>query len=193
MSWVSENLIDMQLLVIQQSDEVAVCSAQPSTYFQAVRGALWAVGETYVAGDTIHPPTANGMVYECLVGGDAGAAEPAWSQVQDAEFTDGTVTWKSHENVSLANAFFEDGEITITDTEDPDPVGRKLMTTSKIGVVCHAGGIVSHTALLRKSNATVCLVVPSETTVVGDNNVIEGKAIIINAIKVISRVAEMVA
>lgn len=173
--WVPDSYMDLMLIEIQKSDEEAVCNAQPTTYFNAIWPDLWIQSTTYSVGDAVYPPTQNGFIYECLVAGDSGAAEPGWGTVQDQEFTDGTVTWKTHENYALVNSLLVPGDKVLANgTVD----GRKLTIAEKTSIVTHTTGTVSHTALLEHATKTVHFVTTAQTTLGGNNDVEAGRTTI---------------
>jgi len=171
--WIPDGYLDFPLLAIQESDEEAICSQQPLTYFNACWPALWIQSTSYIVGDLVHPPTQNGFIYECTVAGDAGAVEPGWGSTQDQEFTDNGVTWKTHENYSLANEALLPSDLVIT---DGDVNGRKLTVGQKMGPVTHTSGTVTHTALIQNTTNTLHFVSESQTTIGGDNDVISGRS-----------------
>lgn len=179
--WVSDTNLDLSLDDIALSDEVAVCNNFPSTFYNAHWPDMWVAETAYTAGDIVHPPTPNGYIYECTVGGTSGVSEPSWGTSQDDTFSDNTITWKTHENYSLANYTLESGDKSIADAESPD-TGRTLTVAGAVGTVVHRTGTVSHTALLRLATLEVKLVTDATTTTVGDNDVESGKAIVINDI-----------
>jgi len=173
--WVPDAYLELILDEILKSDEQAICNAQPTTFFNAVWPDLWLSNSTYVVGDVVHPPTVNGFVYECVVGGTAGATEPGWGTAQDQVFADNTVTWKTHENYTLANSPMVPADYTIA---DGDVDGRKLIVAQKMGVVTHDEGDVTHTALLELATKTLHFVSTAQTTLGGDNHVDAGRSTI---------------
>jgi hypothetical protein len=173
--WVPDSYLELILDKIASSDEEAICSAQPATFFNAHWPDMWVALTTYAVGDCVYPPTQNGFIYECIVAGDAGAVEPGWLTEQDAEFTDGTVTWKTHENYALANEDMAPSDFT---KADGDIDGRKLMVAQKMGVVTHTAGTVTHAALLTKGTAELHFVTEASTTLAEDNDVEAGRSTI---------------
>ena len=157
---------------IAKSDELALCSVQPLVYFQAIWPALRINSTSYLVGNLMRPPTPNGFVYECVVEGVSGGIEPAYGVVQDAEFSDGSVTWKSHRNYSIANAVIGVDEMVITD----ETYGKKLTTPQK-GSVTHIEGEATHTALICNSDRTLKLVTTCVTDQ-QDNLLLSGRTIV---------------
>lgn len=51
---------------------------------------------TYVFGDRVFASEISSIYYECLIAGDSGSTAPTWGTVQDQQFTDGGVTWRTH-------------------------------------------------------------------------------------------------
>ncbi len=173
--WVPDSYLELILDEISKSDEQAICNAQPTTFFNAVWPDLWTSSTAYALGDVVHPPTINGFVYECVTAGTSGATEPGWGTTQDAVFADGTVTWKTHENYTLANTPMVPADFTIS---DGDVDGRKLTVGQKMGVVTHDAGTVTHTALIELASQSLHFVTTAQTTLGGDNDVDEGRSTI---------------
>jgi hypothetical protein len=173
--WIPDSYLELILDEIKKSDEEAICNAQPSTFFNAVWPDLWLATTAYVVGDVIHPPTVNGFVYECVTAGTSDATEPGWGTTQDAVFADGTVSWKTHENYSLANTPLVPADFTVA---DGDVDGRKLIVAQKMGAVTHDSGDVTHTALIELATKTLHFVTTAQTTLGGSNYVDSGRSTI---------------
>jgi hypothetical protein len=62
------------------------------------RASVHAVSTSYDFGAKVIPSTANGRLYQCIVGGTSGATAPTWPTNINArigaQITDGTATWK---------------------------------------------------------------------------------------------------
>jgi len=174
---------DLLLSRISTSDIESICSQQPGTYFQAAWPGMWVAATVYAAGDVRRPPEDNDMIYECTVGGTSGSSEPAWSTTQDGTFTDGTVTWKAHNNYSLVVSGLDSGDKVIANS---DASGRQLTIAQKIGAVSHRAGTVAYLALLNSADQTIEYITETETTVVADNDILAGRTIIMNSITIIS-------
>ncbi len=177
-------ILDLMLDEFMLADEQAVCSSQPLTYFNACWPSMWVAGAVYDAEDLVRPPTDNGFIYECTVGGTAGGTEPAWGTVQDATFSSGGATFKAHANFTLINSEIEVGDKVKGD----GPVdGRALTIAQKMGALVHTDGTVSHTALIDNSNRLLKFVTVSETSLDGDNNVTSGRTTLLHEVKIIVR------
>ena len=184
--WLNPSTTDLRLTEIAKSDGESVCSAQPTTYYQACHPSVWVQNTAYVAGDLRRPPTINGYIYECTVGGTSGAVEPGWGTVQDGTFSDGGVTWKTHVNHTLAYSPLESGDKVISDSTDP--IGRKLTIGQKIGVVTHRAGTVTHTALIENTAKKLHAVTTSETTLAINDDVEAGRTTIFFAFALVEKV-----
>jgi len=173
---------------VQASDIQVFCSAQPLRFYHGVHAQLWLAATVYAQNDIVRPPTANGKVYECTVGGTSGGTEPGWGTIEDGIFSDGTVTWKVHNNYAIANTNRVPGDYTIEAYSDvPNSItGRALVIPEKVGVVSHTTGIVSHCAFLCSSDRSVRLVTLAQTTV-GGNEVESGRTTIFYAMKYVVR------
>lgn len=183
--WINPSTEDFRLTEIAKSDGESICSSQPTTYYNACHPSIWVQSTAYVAGDVVRPPTVNGYVYECTVGGNSGVSEPGWGTTQDYIFTDGGVTWKTHINYSLAYSPLVSGDKVIADSSSP--VGRKLTIGQKIGVVTHRSGTVTHTALVEVGTKKLHLVTTAETTVGINDDVESGRTTIFFAFNIIEK------
>ena len=178
-----ENL-DLIIDSYMEADEQATCSDQPLTYFNACWPDMWVAETAYAEGDVTRPPTGNSFVYECVTGGTSGASEPPWGTTQDDEFSDGTVTWKTHDNYALINAPIDPADKS---KEDGSPDGRALVIAQRMGVTIHTDGTVSHTALIDNVNQKLKLVTVASTSLEGDNNVISGRTTLLHELTVTVR------
>lgn len=183
--WIHPTTEDLRLNEIAKSDGESICSAQPADYFQACHPEMWVQETAWSLGDLVRPPTINGYIYECTVEGSSGSAEPGWGTVPGGTFSDGTVTWKTHVNYSLAYSDLLPGDKVIADSADP--VGRKLTIGQKIGVVTHRAGTVTHTALVEHATKKLHLVSTAETTLGVNDDVESGRTTIFFAFSIIER------
>lgn len=171
--WLNSEHIDLILTALSVVDERAVCSVQPSTYFEAIHPDLWTPETAYSPGDMVRPPDDNGFVYECTVGGTSGVGEPVWGVVQDATFADNTVTWKTHENYSLINDPLAPGDKII----ENDPVdGRRMRIVQKVALTSHRSGTVSHVALIEHATKKLHLVTTASTVLEGHDDIVAGRS-----------------
>lgn len=177
-------ILDLIVDEYMLADERAVCSSQPLTYFNACWPDMWVAETVYAEGDLSRPPTGNGKVYECVTGGTSGASEPPWGTTQDDEFSDGTVTWKTHDNFALINGAIEPGDKS---KGDGSPDGRALTIAQKMGVTIHTDGTVSHTALIDNVNQDLKYVTVASTSLEGDNSVISGRTTLLHEMVVTVR------
>lgn len=159
---------------IAECTEQAMCSQAPTTYFNVVRPPLWLSTTAYVLGAIVHSPTSNGKVYECTTGGTSGGTEPGWGITQDQTFTDGTVTWKTHDNYALVNRDVAPADFAISDNIDPLVGGRKLLLAEDVGILTHTTGEVSHCALICGTDKSLRYVTPANTTL-GSNTIESGR------------------
>lgn len=173
--FIPQYMQDYILDEIAESDEQAMCTTEPTTYFQAVRGILWVQSNAFIAGQVVYPPTSNGKVYECTVGGTTGGVEPGWGTSQDQTFTDGTVTWKTHTNYALVNRALIPADFS--KSVGSTAGSRKLTLTEKQGVVTHTAGIITHCALICSTDRSLRFVSLAQTTI-GGNEVESGRTTI---------------
>ncbi len=144
--WTNDNVMDAALDYIAGADEECVCSAQPTTYYEAKDPATWVAGTAYALGDAVRPTTRNGYAYECTVAGTSDAAtEPTWPTVPGTTVVDGTVTWTCRANYALANVAVTAADFT---KADGDTSGRKVTVAEKTGITVHTSGDATHVALV---------------------------------------------
>ena len=175
--WMPDALLDYALEQIRDNSEtVAVCDTAPTTYFHAKKGVVWAATTAIALGEVRYPPVWNDFVYECIVAGDTGSSEPPWGTNQDDEFSDGTVTWKTHANYSMVND--TPGTAAITS----ETFGKRLTFAATTGSLSYKAGTVTHTALLDDTNQSLLYVVDAETDEVGSNDILSGRIVQINQI-----------
>lgn len=181
--WIPQEYQDYILNKIAECREQAMCNRQPTTYYNAVRPALWTISTIYGVGDIVRPPTPNGKVYQCTVAGTSGASEPGWGTIQDQTFVDGaTLTWKTHDNYALVNRTLLAGDFVISD--DIGTGGRKLTLAEKMGVITHTAGIVTHCALICDTDKSLRYVTVAQTTI-GGNELESGRTTIFYALNII--------
>jgi len=185
-AWIPEAYQDYIINQIKECDEQAMCSAQPSTYYNVVRPPIREASTAYDVGDLIHPPEANGFIYECITAGITDVLDPAWGDVQDETFLDGTVLWKSHENYALVNCARVAGDYAVNDYNDPVEgiTGRSLTLTEEQGSITHTAGVVSHCALICSTDRTLRYVTEAQTTI-GNNTLESGRSTIFYALNII--------
>lgn len=173
--------LDLALAKIQEADMAAACSQQPATFHQAVQPDMWVANTVYVAGAVVRPPTDNGFVYECMVGGTSGNTEPPWGTTQDNTFSDNDITWKAHENFSLAAIGLDAGDKTIADKVGG---GRVLTFAEKTGAISHRAGTISHTAYVNRAAKTIEMITTASTTTPADNDILAGRTVIFHELHV---------
>lgn len=172
--------LDLALDQVALADIETVCSTQPTTFYEACHPDMWIAETAYIVGDETRSPTDNNMVYECTVPGTSGASEPAWSEVQDDTFTDGTVTWKAHTNYSLATIALDAGDKVIADGAS----GRTLTFAEITGIVSHRAGTITHTAFINSTDKTIELITTATTTAPADDDIIAGRTTIFHTVNV---------
>ena len=182
--WVPDQYLELILNEIKKSNGESICSNQPLTYYNAAHPSMHTLSTAYVVGDCVRPPTHNGFIYECVQSGTSGGTEPGWGVLQNQEFVDGTVTWKTHENYTLA---FTTINLSLVSIEDALPDGKKIVVPQKIGVVTHASGTTKTCALIEVGAKKLHLVTDAETTLPEDDEVVSGRTTIFNELEVVVR------
>jgi len=177
--YLPDSTYDLALAQIENADEEAVCSVEPSSYYQACWPSMWVATTAYSVGDIVRPPTDNDFVYECTVGGTSGGSEPAWETTQDNTFSDNDITWKAHENYSLAYTTLAGGDKTI---QAKGGGGREIVFAEKTGITSHRSGTVTHTAFMTSSTKAIEMITTASTTTVGDNDIVSGRTTIFQSV-----------
>jgi hypothetical protein len=175
MKFTPDSILELILNKWATADKEVICTQAPTTFFNAIWPDLWQISTAYSIGDLIHPPTTNGCIYECTVAGTSGSTEPGWQTTQDATFTDGSVTWKTHLNYSVAQTDLVPADLTIS---DGDTTGRKLGVARKENVTSHEEGNINHTVLLDSVNQEVLVITEASTTIGGSNHIDSGRTVI---------------
>ncbi len=160
--------LDLVLDRIALSREEVILTQDPSTYFNCIYPDLHLLESPYILGDTVRPGTDNGFVYECVIAGDSGSTEPGWLTTQDAEFTDGTVTWKTHENYAIANGTLTAGDFAKSD----EGTGRKLSVSQKVNVLVHRTGTPATAAFINHDTQTLHAYTGTRTAIIVNNQII---------------------
>jgi len=172
---------DLALNKTMAADIESICSQSPTTYYEACRPNMWVMSTVYALGATVRSPTDNNKVYECTVAGTSGGSEPAWATTANETFTDGTVTWKTHNNYSLATSSIQESEKTIADRVDG---GRQITFSQILGVVSHRAGLLTHTAFLNSVDKTIEAITTATTTAPADDEILSGRTVIFHAVTI---------
>ena len=168
--WVNDDLLDLQLDEIAESDEACACSEQPGTYYEACDPDAWVNDNAYSLGDVVRPSTRNGYVYECTTGGTSQSGsenEPSWPTTAGNTVNDGTVVWTCRANYCLAGVALDSGDFSVG---NGDVSGRKVTMAQQSSVSIHTTGTAKCLALLDGTEKRLNLVNPStEQAVVSGN------------------------
>jgi hypothetical protein len=172
----------------QNATQISALTQKPLTFFNAIYPAMWQAATAYVAGQVVRPSTFAAFVYECVTPGNSGGIEPAWGAVQDAEFNDGTVTWKTHENYTLISSPKIPEDFTISPgTGDID---FEMSLDDELSTV-HYGGDVAFAALIDEVNGILMYSRPAEVRL-GGPTLEQGYTSILKGWKLILKIGEYV-
>lgn len=141
-------VMDAALDRVATSNKQAVCSAQPTTFYEAVDPNAWVASTPYSLGAAARPTTRNGFVYEVTTAGTSGASEPAWPTTAGSTVVDGTVTWTCRTNYNLAQVAMAGGDFT---KANGDTSGRKVTMGQKSSIAIHTTGTATHIVLMGTS------------------------------------------
>lgn len=125
------------------------CSAQPTTYYEAVEADAFAGTTALALGAVVRPATRNGFVYEVTVAGTTAAAEPVWPTVAGNTVVSGTVTFTARTNYAVADVAMSAADFALA---DGTPSGRKMTVAAKNGVVVDVTATANHIALIDDAN-----------------------------------------
>lgn len=154
--WSNSEVLDAALNIIATSDELAVCTNQPASYFEAVNPSAWSATTSKSLDDCVRPSvTRNGFTYRCTQAGTTGANEPVWPTTPDEIVTDGSAIWQVVSCLSLANVSLASADFS---KDDATPSGRKITVSQKTGFVAHSSGTAAHIALINKANKKLMVV-----------------------------------
>lgn len=140
-----DNVMDAALDKLAEADKLAICSAQPLTYYEGIDPAAWAATTAYALGDAARPTTRNGYVYEVTTAGTSAGAEPTWPTTPGNTVVDGTVTWTCRANYNLAQGSITGGDFT---KANGDVSGRKSTLAAQTALSIHTSGTADHVATL---------------------------------------------
>lgn len=152
----NSEVMDAALDIIATSDELAVCTTQPSSYFETINPSAWSSSISISLDDCVRPAvTRNGFTYRCAQAGTTGANEPVWPTVPGETVIDGSVIWQAVSCLSLANVGLVPADFA---KDDATPSGRKITVGQKTGFVAHSGGTAAHIALMNKADKKLMIV-----------------------------------
>lgn len=185
--------LDLILEQFETADQHVTCSALPANFFEACWPVMWTPDTVIAAGSMIRPPVDNGQVYETVAGGTTGSGEPPWSLTAGESFLDGTITWITHNNYSLAKIDLDPADKIIEDNEVDDGgggtviEGRRLVIAQKLGAISHRSGTVTHNALINTATKTLERAVDAETTEASDNDIVGGRYVVFKELRLASK------
>lgn len=162
-TWIPSDWYDDILDKIAVATQQSVCSQKPADFYEAYwPNAIWTKNTTYTTGTLITAPTATNFLYECITAGTSGGTEPGFAQNKGSTFTDGTVTWKTHNNYSIVSTPMESTDFIKESLEN----GKQLRVVEKVGILIYKSGPIGYTALLDVANKKL-LHVTKATSVLG--------------------------
>lgn len=149
-AWENDIVMDAALDVVATADKQTACTAQPTTYAEAVDPAAWVASTAYSLTDVARPTTRNGYAYEVTTAGTTGSTEPTWPTTVGNTVTDGTVVWTCRNNYAISdNAALTTGDFT---KANGDTSGRKVTCAQKASINIHTAGTATHVAKVDDAN-----------------------------------------
>lgn len=162
-TWIPSEWYDDILDKIAVATQQSVCSQKPTDFYEAYwPNAIWTKNTGYVIGDLITAPTASDYLYECISAGTSGSTEPGFATNKGAIFSDGTVSWKTHNNYSIVSTPMVSTDFVKETIEH----GKQLKVMEKVGILIYKSGAIGYTALLDVANKKL-LHVTKATSVLG--------------------------
>ena len=143
----ADAVIDALLDKLAEADEMNVCSAEPTTYYEGCDPAAWQATFDYSLGDVVRPTTRNGYVYECTTdsGSSSGTEPVSWPTTPGNTQVDGGITWTCRNNYVLATGAITGGDFT---KADGDTSGRKTTVGAQTGLTIHTTGTGNHVSIV---------------------------------------------
>lgn len=177
--YIPDSTLDLTFTQLQTIDAETVCSDFPLSYYEAINCPMWEAETEYSIGSSVKSPTDNNMAYECTVNGISGSTEPAWTTISGDSFSDNTITWKAHNNYSLAGVTLAPADKVISDITG----GRKLTIAEKT-TTSYRSGTVTNTAFLNSTSKTIEMISTASTTLPANDYIMSGRAVILHEISV---------
>lgn len=151
------------------ADELAVCTDQPASFFEAVNPSAWVASTAYIIDATARPSVdRNGFTYVCTQAGTSGASEPVWPTMDGGTVMDGTAIWTARVCKCVAN-------IAMTPS-DFVKAANQLTIMPKTGITAHSAGQFAHIALIKKSENKLILVTPCAAQNIVAGNIVNTAA-----------------
>lgn len=147
-----DSVMDAALDKLAEADQINVCSAEPTTYYEGCDPAVWQASNAYSLGDAARPVTRNGFAYEVTSAGTSGASEPTWPTTPGNTVVDNGVTWTCRNNYSLAKGTVTSGNFT---KANGDTSGRKTTLAAQTGLSIHTTGTGNHVATADDTTKTL--------------------------------------
>lgn len=175
--WTNPDILDAALGIIASSDELAVCTAQPSTFFQAVNPPAWIAETAYSLDGYVRPMVdRNGFTYISTAAGTSGSNEPVWPVTDGQTVQDGTVTWIASTSLCTVNTGLTASDFVISAGSEEGR--RKLTILPKTGMTVHTTGSASHLAVISKATKTLLMVTTIPEQVVTAGNLVNTAAFV---------------
>ena len=154
---------------ISLADGLAVCTAQPTSYFQAINPDAWSAEAAYLLDDAVRPTvTRNGFTYVCTTAGTSGTSEPVWPVTVGDTVTDGTVVWTCFACLCVGNVSLTGSDFVKVDSE--------LTVMPKTGITAHSAGSMTHVVLIRSGTKALILTSTCTAQAVAAGNIINTAA-----------------
>jgi len=169
--YTNPEILDAALNIVASSDELAVCTSRPASFFNAVNPYAWIASTAYVLDATTRPMVdRNGFTYVCTSAGTSGANEPVWPTTAGQTVSDGSVVWRAESCVCVANAALTASDFIKSDGSTSG--SRKITTLPKTGMTAHSTGNADHVAFLDKAQKKLVLVTTMAAQVVTSGNLV---------------------
>lgn len=164
---VADATLDAALDVVATGDQETLCSAQPTTYYEAVDATAFAISTAYSLNDAVRPTTRNGFCYQVTTAGTSAGSEPTWGTTPGGTTTSGSVTFTCRTNYALCAASLSAGDYT---KADGSTSGRKITIGAKSGQSVIASGTATHVAITDNGLKALPIVTTCSSTAVTSGN-----------------------
>lgn len=154
---------------ISLADGLAVCTAQPSSYFEAMNPDAWVAESAYGLNGAVRPAVdRNGFTYVCTTAGTSGASEPVWPTTPGNTVDDGTTVWTCYASLCVGNVSMTASDFVVVESV--------LTVMPKTGITAHSAGSMSHVVLIKSGTRALVLSSTCTAQAVAAGNIINTAA-----------------
>ena len=174
--WINPDILDLVLAEIATADEMALCTGQPSSYYNVVNPPAWVAGTAYSLTAPVRPMVdRNGFTYECTTAGTSGENEPVWPTTDGQTVTDGTAVWTARTCLACVTANLVPADFVISNGEAAG--SRKLTVLPKTGLTAYATATPDHVALIDNAGKKLLMITLMTAQAITSGNLVNIAAV----------------